>query len=214
MTKSIPTIYPILDSARIPATGRTDFLRRLGRSLADAGVTLLEYRNKSGAEAELLSDAETLREALPAGQVKLILDDRVDLVLRAGFDGVHVDAEDATPGEARRILGRGFIIGTFGGGDSLVPGVLNEPADYFSIGPVFATTTKKTEKAPVGVEGVRRLRDDAGPNPVLVAAAGVTLETAPAVLAAGANTVAVAAALFGAPDPAAEFRRWLRELDS
>jgi thiamine-phosphate pyrophosphorylase len=214
MTKSIPTIYPILDSARIPATGRTDFLFRLGRSLADAGVTLLEYRNKSGAEAELLSDSETLREALPAGQVKLILDDRVDLVLRAGFDGVHVDAGDATPGEARRILGPGFIIGTFGGGDSLVPGVLNEPADYFSIGPVFATTTKKTEKAPVGVEGVRRLRDEAGPNPVLVAAAGVTLETAPAVLAAGANTVAVAAALFGAPDPAAEFRRWLRELDS
>jgi thiamine-phosphate pyrophosphorylase len=208
MTTSIPTIYPILDSARIPATGRTNFLHRLGRSLADAGVTLLEYRNKSGAEAELLSDAEVLRESLPAGQVKLILDDRVDLVLRAGFDGVHVDPGDASPGEARRILGPGLIIGTFGGGASLVPGVLNEPADYFSIGPVFATTTKQTEKAPIGVEGVRRLRGEAGPNPMLVAAAGVTLATAPAVLAAGANTVAVAAALFGAPDPAAEFRRW------
>jgi thiamine-phosphate pyrophosphorylase len=212
MTTSIPTIYPILDSARIPATERTDFLRRLGRSLADAGVTLLEYRNKSGSEAELLSDAEVLREALPAGQVKLILDDRVDLVLRAGFDGVHVDAGDASPGEARRILGPGSIIGTFGGSDMLVPGVLSEPVDYFSIGPVFATTTKQTVKVPIGVEGVRRLRDEAGPNPVLVAAAGVTLETAPAVLAAGANTVAVAAALFRAPDPAAEFRRWLTAL--
>ncbi len=212
MTTSIPAIYPILDSARIPRAGRKDFLQRLGRSLADAGVTLLEYRNKGGAEAELLSDAEVLREALPAGQVKLILDDRVDLVLRAGFDGVHVDAGDATPREARRILGPGSIIGTFGGSDSLVPGVLNEPADYFSIGPVFATTTKQTEKTPIGVEGVRRLRDEAGPHPVLVAAAGVTLETAPAVMAAGANTVAVAAALFGAPDPAAEFRRWLAAL--
>ena len=209
MTPMIPTIYPILDSARIPAVGRGDFLRRLGRSLADAGVTLLEYRNKSGADAELLSDAEVLREALPAGQVKLILDDRVDLVLPAGFDGVHVDAGDATPVEARRILGPGFIVGTFGGSDSLVPGVLSEPADYFSIGPVFATTTKQTVKTPIGIEGVRRLRAEAGPNPVLVAAAGVTRETAPAVLAAGANTLAVAAALFGAPDPAAEFRRWL-----
>ena len=212
MTASMPTIYPILDSGRIPRAGRKDFLRRLGRSLADAGVTLLEYRNKGGAEAELLSDAEVLRAALPAGQVKLILDDRVDLVLGAGFDGVHVDAGDATPTEARRILGPGSIIGTFGGSDSLVPGVLNEPADYFSIGPVFATTTKQTEKTPIGVEGVRRLRDEAGPHPILVAAAGVTLETAPAVLAAGANTVAVAAALFGAPDPTAEFRRWLAAL--
>ena len=212
MTTSIPVIYPILDSGRVPRAGREDFLQRLGRSLADAGVTLLEYRNKGGAEAELLGDAEVLREALPVRQVMLILDDRVDLVLRAGFDGVHVDAGDATPREARRILGPGFIIGTFGGSDSLVPGVLNEPADYFSIGPVFATTTKQTEKAPIGIEGVRRLRDEAGPHPVLVAAAGVTLETAPAVLAAGANTVAVAAALFGAPDPAAEFRRWLAAL--
>jgi thiamine-phosphate pyrophosphorylase len=212
MTTSIPVIYPILDSARIPAAGRTDFLRCLGRSLADAGVTLLEYRNKNGSETEWLSDAEALREALPSGQVKLILDDRVDLVLRTGFDGVHVDAGDPSPAEARRILGPGLVIGTFGGSDSLVPGVLNEPVDYFSVGPVFATTTKQTEKAPIGVEGVRRLRKEAGPDPVLVAAAGLTLETAPAVLAAGASTVAVAAALFGAPDPAAEFRRWLAAL--
>jgi thiamine-phosphate pyrophosphorylase len=209
MKASIPRIYPILDSARIPAWGRAEFLRRLGGSLADAGVKLLEYRNKKGSDAELLGDAAILREVFPVEHVKLILDDRVDLIDRAGFDGVHVDAGDVSPLEARQLLGPGRIIGTFGGSDSLVPGVLNEPADYFSIGPVFATTTKQTDKAPIGLRGVSRLREEAGPDAVLVAAAGITLETAPRVLAAGANTVAVAAALFGAPDPAAEFRRWL-----
>jgi thiamine-phosphate pyrophosphorylase len=143
------------------------------------------------------------------GQVKLILDDRADLVEQLGFDGVHVDAGDVSPSEARRLVGPERIVGTFGGSDSLVQGVLEEPADYFSVGPVFATTTKQTGKAPIGVEGVRRLREQAGPNVVLVAAAGITLDTAPLLVGAGANTVAVAAALFASPDPAAEFRRWL-----
>ena len=212
MTKAFPKIYPILDSSVIPASGRADFLERLGKSLSDAGVALLEYRNKDAADAELLSDAEVLRRAMPAGRVKLILDDRADLVERVGFDGVHVDAGDVSPAEARRLVGPERIVGTFGGTDSLVPGVLEEPADYFSIGPVFTTTTKQTEKRPIGIEGVRRLREQAGQDAVLVAAAGITLETAPALLAAGASVVAVAAALFSKPDPAAEFRRWTAAL--
>jgi thiamine-phosphate pyrophosphorylase len=207
MGKSFPKIYPILDSSVIPASGRADFLDRLGRSLADAGVTLLEYRNKGEADDEILVDAEVLRRALP--KAKLILDDRADLVERTGFDGVHVDAGDVSPAEARRLVGPDRIVGTFGGSDALVPGVLDQPADYFSIGPVFATTTKLTDKCPVGVEGVGRLRAEAGPGPVLVAAAGITLETAPALLMAGASVVAVAAALFAKADPAAEFRRWV-----
>jgi thiamine-phosphate pyrophosphorylase len=210
--KVFPRVYPILDSSRIPAADREDFLRRLGTSLTDAGVTLLEYRNKTGSEAELLADAAVLRQALPAGQVKLILDDRADLVDRLEFDGVHVDAGDVSPEEAGRILGPDRIVGTFGGSDSLLPGVLKEPADYFSIGPVFPTTTKETSKAPIGIDGVRRLREQAGPAAVLVAAAGITLDTAPLVLAAGANTLAVAAALFSKADPAAEFRLWVAAL--
>lgn len=209
-----PRIYPILDSGVIPALGRDEFLRRVGNSLTEAGVTLLEYRNKTGPELALFLDAVMLRRALPAGQVKLILDDRADLVDRLGFDGVHVDAGDVSPGEARRILGPDRIVGTFGGSDSIVPGILKEPADYFSIGPVFPTTTKETRKKPIGIEGVRRLREQAGPEAVLVAAAGITLETALAVLEAGANTVAVAAGLFSKADPGAEFRRWTAVLGS
>jgi len=214
MKNAFPNIYPILDSSVIPAVGRADFLWRLGASLADAGVKLLEYRNKCADDARLLADAEVLRRAMPAEQVKLILDDRADLVERAGFDGVHVDAGDVSPGEARRMVGPERIVGTFGGSDSLVPGILEQPADYFSIGPVFATTTKQTDKRPIGVEGVRRLREEAGPGTILVAAAGITLETAPMVLGAGASTVAVAAALFAKADPAAEFRRWVEVIGS
>ena len=212
MPFSVPKVYPILDSSVIPNSGRGEFLRRLGGSLAQAGVTLLEYRNKTGSEAELLADAAILRGALPAGQVKLILDDHVELVEQAGFDGVHVDAGDIAPAEARRLLGPGRIVGTFGGSEGLVPGILTAPVDYLSIGPVFPTTTKQTARPPIGVEGVRKLREEAGQNAVLVAVGGITLGTAPAVLTAGASVVAVSAAIFRARDPAAEFARWASAL--
>jgi thiamine-phosphate pyrophosphorylase len=212
MPFSFPKIYPILDSSFIPSTGRVEFLRQLGSALADAGVTLLEYRNKTGADAEILADAAILRGALPAGKVKLILDDRTDLVDQTGFDGVHVDAGDLPPNAARRVLGPSRIVGTFGGSEALLPGILKEPVDYLSIGPVFPTTTKQTFRAPIGVEGVRRLREEAGSEPILAGVAGITLATAPAVLAAGASLVTVAGAIFRAPDPAGEFRRWVNAL--
>jgi len=207
-----PKVCPILDSSVIPIARRAEFLHELCGSLAEAGVTLLEYRNKSGTEEEIITDARTLRQAMPREKVKLILDDRVDLVDVVGFDGVHVDAGDMTPAAARRLLGPDRIIGTFAGSDTLLPGILAQPADYFAIGPVFATRTKQTDKPPIGVEGVWRLREQAGHDAVLSAAAGITLETAMAVLNVGANMVAVSEAIFRAPNPAAEFRRWMDRL--
>ena len=185
-------------------------MRRLGESLADSGVALLEYRNKSGSDAEVLADAAVLRAAMPI--TRLILDDRVDLIEESGFDGVHVDAGDLTPTEARKMLGPDRIVGTFGGSEALLPGLLDQPADYLSVGPVFQPTTKQTSKAPIGREGVRQLRAQAGNTPALVAVGGITFETAPEIVAAGATAVAVAAAIFRTPDPAAEFRRWKTEL--
>lgn len=212
MAFSFPKIYPILDSSFIPSARRAEFLRRLGSELADAGVVLVQYRNKMGPESEILEDAAILREAMPAPRVRLILDDRADLIAESGFDGVHVDAGDVSPAEARRILGPDCIVGTYGGGTAFLPGVLDAPVDYWAVGPVYRTTTKQTDKAPIGPEGVRRMREMAGPDRVLTCAAGITLQTAPLVLAAGASSVAVAAAIFRALDPAAEFRRWKAEL--
>lgn len=207
-----PRVYPILDSSVIPKTDRTDFLRRLGQSLTDASVTLLEYRNKTGSDDQLLADAAVLRLAMPHGKVSLILDDRADLVAITNFDGVHVDSGDVAPRDARKLLGPDCIIGTFGGCGEFLPGVLDEPVDYWAIGPVFTTTTKQTDKRPIGLDGVSKLRAAAGPAPVLTAAAGITLATAAAVLEAGATSVAVAAAIFRAADPATEFLRWTRHL--
>jgi len=214
MAFSFPKIYPILDSSFIPSSSRAEFLRRLGSELAAAGVTLLEYRNKTGSDAEILTDAGILRSVLPGSNVKLILDDRVDLVDQTEFDGVHVDAGDVSAEEARKLLGPDRIVGTFGGSTGFLPGTLDGPADYLAVGPVFATTTKQTSTPPIGSEGVKRLREIAGPLRVLTAAGGVTLATAPAILAAGATAVAVSAAIFRVPNPAAEYRRWAKELQA
>jgi thiamine-phosphate pyrophosphorylase len=212
MEFAFPKVYPILDASRIPAAGRREFLHMLGESLADAGVTLMEYRNKTGSDSEIVADAAALRRSMPMDKVKLILDDRADLVDAAGFDGVHVDAGDLTPTQARRLVGPDLMVGTFGGSDALLPGILDSPADYLAIGPVFETRTKQTDKIPIGVDGVRRLREEAGPNVILSAAAGITLESAQQVLNAGATMVAVSEAIFRTADPAAEVRRWLKEL--
>jgi len=213
MAIMLPKIYPILDSSVVPESGRQAFLDRLGRSMADAGVTLLEYRNKPGTDAVVLQDARALRAAMPAGQVRLVMDDRVDVALSADFDGVHVDAGDLPVLDARRLLGAGRIVGTSAGDEAQLTAALATPADYISFGPVFPTTTKQTSIAPIGIEGVRRFRVMAGPEAVLVAAAGITLETAAAVLESGASAVAVAAAIFQKDNPAAEFRRWIDELE-
>ncbi len=79
-------------------------------------------------------------------------------------------------------------------------------------GPYIPTTTKQTSSTPVGLDGVRCFRALAGPDAILVAAADITLETAPTILDAGANSVAVSAAIFRATHPAAELRRWLDAL--
>lgn len=213
MKFEFPKVYPILDSSIIPTTGRSEFLRKLGASLADAGVRLLEYRNKFGSDAEILADAASLRQVLPSEKVKLILDDRADLVDATGFDGVHVDAGDLNPEQARRLIGPDRILGTFGGSDELIAGILEAPADYLAIGPVFETRTKHTERRPIGIEGVRRLRQEAGPKAILSAAAGITLATAQTVLEAGASMIAVSEAIFRNSNPAGELRHWLKEID-
>lgn len=208
MSWKFPKIYPILDAGVIPVLKREQFLLRLASELGEAGVTLLEYRNKTGPVTQIIADAAILRAAMVGPDIKLILDDRAGLVDQIGFDGVHVDAGDVPSTQARQMIYPEKMVGTFGGSDALLSGVLNEPADYWSIGPVFPTTTKETAKTPIGVAGVRKLRAEAGPAPVLVGAAGITLETAAAVLEAGASSVAVAAAIFRTADPAAEFGRW------
>jgi thiamine-phosphate pyrophosphorylase len=151
-----PRVYPILDSSVIPNSGRAVFLDRLGRSMADAEVRLLEYRNKTGTDAEVLADARILRSAMSVAT--LIMGDRVDVAMAAHFDGVHVDGGDLSPSDARLLLGGEATIGTSASSEAELHAALGSGADYIAFGPVFPTTTKQTSALPIGIDGVSRFR--------------------------------------------------------
>src|SRR5271165_4475248 len=106
-----PPLYPILDAGFLPSglDRRRETLGQLAQTLAAAGVEILQYRNKQGNEAEILRDAESLRTVAPSN-LKLILNDFPHLAVKAGFDGVHVGQQDASPTEARSHLGTEAII--------------------------------------------------------------------------------------------------------
>jgi thiamine-phosphate pyrophosphorylase len=192
----ISSLYPILDVGFLPAPGpaREQCLRSLMAELLASGVTLLQYRNKSGDEAEVLADALVLREAAPVGRCVLILNDYPALVVDAGFDGVHVGQTDMSPEETRALIGDKRMLGVSTHDAEQLAAAELSSADYVAIGPVFATATKENPSPVVGLEGVRRAR--AMTTKALVAIGGITLENCRAVLEAGADSVAVISAIF------------------
>ena len=166
-------------------------LAALARGLEAAGVTMLQYRNKQGSDAELLRDAGALRGHTA---MQLILNDRADLVGKACFDGVHLGQEDLAPDQARALIGRGKLLGLSTHNEAQLRSANATTADYLAIGPIFATTTKANPDPIVGLEGLRRAR--ALTSKPLVAIGGITLANAAAVRDAGADAVAVISALF------------------
>jgi thiamine-phosphate pyrophosphorylase len=193
----ISPLYPILDVGFLPPPGplREERLRSLMAELLSAGVTLLQYRNKSGGQAEVLADALVLRAAAPIGRCVLILNDYPALVVEAGFDGVHVGQTDMPVEQARALAGYKRMIGVSTHNPEQLSEAEWNSADYVAIGPVFATATKENPSPVVGFEGVRRAR--AMTTKPLVAIGGITLENCRAVLDAGADSVAVISAIFG-----------------
>lgn len=195
-----PVLYPILDAGLALRDCSTDLevrwerLRLLVRELAEAGVEILQYRNKIDEDVLVAQDALAMRDAAPS--MKLILNDRPALVGPAGWDGVHVGQGDASPAEARALLGSRAIVGlsTHTGEQVIAAG--QEPVDYIAVGPVFATMTKLDTSPLIGLEGVMRARV-LTPKP-LVAIGGITRENAPAVYDAGADSVALISAIFAA----------------
>jgi thiamine-phosphate pyrophosphorylase len=204
-----PALYPILDASFLAKVeDRESFLRRLVRELAEAGVAVLQYRNKPGTEAEILADARAMRRA--AGEeMLLILNDWPKLVAELGFDGVHVGQTDMSPAEARRIVGPEKIVGISTHNELQLRGADLQPVDYIAVGPVFATTTKLNPDPVVGLEGVRLARGLT--RRPLVAIGGITLENASAVRQAGADSLAVISAIFSSgSDVAKSVRAFVR----
>jgi len=190
-----PSLYPILDAAFLPsrAEARQSVLRSWVGELAEAGVSLLQYRNKQGSEPEILADAAAIRLAAGSG-MRLILNDWPRLAVQAGFDGVHVGQQDVSPREARAIVGPHRIVGVSTHNESQLRKAEGEPVDYIAIGPVFSTSSKENPDPVLGLEGVRLARGIT--RKPLVAIGGITLESAVEVRTAGADTVAVISAIF------------------
>lgn len=205
-------LYPILDAGLALAgcqpgcEARWDRLRGLVRELAQAGIEILQYRNKADDDLLVAQDAMAMREAAPG--LHLILNDRPSLVAPAGWDGVHVGQTDLSPATARSLLGRRAIVGVSTHTDEQVLAADREPVDYIAVGPIFSTFTKADTSPVIGIEGVMRAR--ALTQKPLVAIGGITAQNAPAVYDAGADSVAVISAIF-APDgsPAKSVRDFL-----
>jgi thiamine-phosphate pyrophosphorylase len=198
----VSRLYAIVDAELLDA--RSAALADFARELREAGVGMVQYRDKTGSPQEILCAAFLLREAFTGTRCRLILNDRADLAVLAGFDGVHVGQGDMSPQDARRVVGMGRIVGVSTHTDEQVVAAdpmsqnrdMGHPsaADYVAIGPVFATGTKADAEAVVGLEGVRRAR--ALTTKPLVAIGGITRSNARSVLAAGADSVAVISGLF------------------
>jgi len=200
----LPRLYPILDPALLadPA-GVVVF----ARELVNGGATLIQYRNKTGTGRQMLADARALRQAL-GSNIRLIMNDRADLCLAAGLDGVHVGQDDLSPESARLIVGDQLWVGVSTHSVEQVTVADRTSADYIAIGPVFATASKQNPDPVVALEGVRAAR--AATRKPLVAIGGITRLNCAAVIEAGADSVAVISDLVH--DPAKSVAAFLRVL--
>lgn len=178
----------------------------LGRDLEDVvsqaiagGASMVQLREKTAGTREFVELARRLHELLRPLAVPLLINDRVDVALAAGVDGVHLGQSDMEYADARRILGHNALIGlTIDSEEQLVEANALD-VDYLGVGPVFPTATK-TDHAPVwGVEGIARARELS--RHAFVAIGAVKAETAASIIQAGADGIAVVSAICSAPDP-------------
>jgi thiamine-phosphate pyrophosphorylase len=194
----LPRLYAILDAAQFRDCVA---LLAAAEELSAGGVTLIQYRDKLGSPPHILEQAQELRRRV--GQtVRLIMNDRADLCLAAGFNGVHVGQDDLSPAGARCVIGDTLWLGVSTHNAEQLQRADQTSADYLAIGPVFATTSKDRPDPVVGVEGVRRARQLTGKP--LVAIGGITQANARSVVEAGADAVAVISDLLRSPRKSAE----------
>jgi thiamine-phosphate pyrophosphorylase len=199
-------LYGVLDPAR--SRGRDP--AALAAAAAKGGITLLQLRDKTSGTRDLVALARAVKAALEPHGVPLLVNDRVDVALAAGAKGVHVGRTDMAPEDARRLLGPEALIGITvhhaHEAATVPPGI----ADYAGLGPVHATASKDPGDSPLGPEGLARLiqgvRQYLSGLPVC-GIAGIDHENAAAVIAAGADGVAVISDIFMADDVEAAARR-------
>jgi thiamine-phosphate pyrophosphorylase len=189
----------------------------LARLVARGGATFVQLRDKRSATRRMVEHARDIKASLKEFDVPLLINDRVDVALACGADGVHVGEEDMAVEDARRLLGREAIVGL-----SIKTAMEAEAAplellDYVGVGGVFATSSKENPAPPIGVAGLARIADiirrRAARFP-LCGIAGITLDNASHAIAAGADGVAVISALSLERDPQAAARKMRAVVDA
>jgi thiamine-phosphate pyrophosphorylase len=196
-----PALYAILDADQ---PGRAD--APFARILADAGVELIQIRDKRATARKIYETSKTLLETLSATGVRMIVNDRPDIAAMVDA-GVHVGQEDLPVEAARRICGSGRWVGVSTHDLEQLCEANLSSADYIAVGPVFPTTTKQNPDPVVGLELLRAARRLT--KKPLVAIGGITIESAEAVYRAGADSVAVVQDLISAEDPTRRVKEYL-----
>ncbi len=185
----IPRLYPIVDASCFASEKNPcSAILKFAEELVAGGATFVQYRNKLWTAREALGHARELRRVLGTS-VRLIMNDRADLCLASGFNGVHVGQDDISPASARLVVGPKLIVGFSTHNPAQVRQADTMPLDYVAVGPVFATASKANPDPVIGIEGVRTAR--ALTNKPLVAIGGITRANCRSVIEAGADSVAV-----------------------
>jgi thiamine-phosphate pyrophosphorylase len=193
-------LYALVDPER--AGGRD--LAELALMLARGGATLVQLRDKFGSTQAMVETARSIRSRLAPLGVPLLINDRADVAFAAGADGVHLGQDDMAAADARRLLGPQAVIGLSIKTLAQATQAPIEHLDYVCIGGVFATTSKDNPDPPIGLAGLRSIFSvmrERDPDLPIGAIAGIDATNADAVIAAGADGVAVISALSLAGDP-------------
>jgi thiamine-phosphate pyrophosphorylase len=191
-SRQLPRLYPIVDEGLLERRGVA--LGRIAEDLKAAGAQLVQYRNKVGEPESVLRFAAIVWEVFAGTGCRLMMNDRADLAVLAGFGGVHVGQGDLSPEDARRVVGVERWVGVSTHNDEQMRVANETSADYIAVGPVFATGTKVDAEAVTGLEGVQRAR--ALTKKPIVGIGGITRANARSVIEAGADSVAVISGLF------------------
>jgi thiamine-phosphate pyrophosphorylase len=203
----LPRLYVILDAALITSPERDCAL-----SLAEAGVRLLQYRDKSAPARKLLETSRELATVLSPRGVTFFVNDRPDVAVLAGASGVHVGQEDLDVEQARSVLGPDKMVGVSTHNLEQFERAAMSSADYIAVGPIYSTSSKANPDPVVGVDFIREVRGLT--QKPIVAIGGISLERALAVIEAGADSVAVISGILSAPDPGERARQYIKALEA
>ena len=193
-------VYALIDPER--AGGHA--LPALTSQLAAGGATLFQLRDKHGGTRAMVDEARAIKQSLAPFGIPLLINDRIDVALAAGADGVHVGQDDMAVADARRLLGPDALIGLSIKTVAQAEAAPVDLLDYVGIGGVFATTSKNNPDPPIGVDGLRRIADvfrRRAPKLPLCAIAGIDASNARSAIVAGVDGVAVISALSLASNP-------------